>query len=127
MRRLALSIAVVLLAQLGAPGATPADDTPRFFSVIEDLPLMAGLREDEAQGMAFDSPQGRIVEAYAAGSVGRKDVLGFYEAALPQLGWRATGPGTFVREREVLKVEFPADLQKGRRLTVRFSLAPATD
>ena len=127
MRGLALSIAVAFVAVFGAPDAAPADDASRFFSVIEDLPLMSGLSEDEAQGMAFDSPQGRIVEAYATGTVGPTEVLGFYRAALPQLGWRETGPGTFAREREILKLEFPADLQKGTRATVRFSLAPAAD
>jgi hypothetical protein len=127
MKHLALWISVALAVALGATGPARTDNASRFFSVIEDLPLMPGLREDEDQGLAFDSPQGRIVEAYAVGDLGQKDVLGFYQAALPQLGWRETEQGTFVREREVLKVQFTADLQKGTQITVHFSLAPAAD
>jgi len=122
-----LAVAVALLVAVGVTGCARAADAPRFFSTIEDLPLMPGLVEDDAAGVVFDSPQGRIVEAFASGGVAERDVRQFYTATLPQLGWSETSPGAFSREREILKIEFPKDRNKGDRLTVRFALAPAAE
>jgi hypothetical protein len=124
-RRLLLAATVAALLIGGALTTVPAQDATHFVSTIEDLPLMPGLTEDADAGVIFDSPAGRIVEAYAIGDVGEEQVLEFYAAALPQLGWRQDGVGVFVREREILKVEFLGPLQPGQPLTVRFALAPA--
>ncbi len=126
-RRILLAAAVAALMIGGAPAVVAADDASAFVTTIEDLPLMPGLSEDVAAGVAFDSPAGRIVEAYATGNVDRSRVLEFYAAALPQLGWRQDGAGVFVREHEILKVEFPLPPQPGKPLTVRFAVAPATE
>ena len=71
----------------------------------------------------IESAVGRIVEAYASGPVSRDQVLRFYAATLPQLGWRADGDAAFRREDEILKLEFPPPGPGG--LTVLFTLAPA--
>lgn len=118
---------IVLAAALAlAPLRAGAAD--RFLSAIEDLPLMPGLVEAEEGGLLFDSPAGRIVEAYARGPVGRAAVLGFYAETLPQLGWRQRSETTFTREGEVLTLDFPETAElaaRPSRLTVRFGLAPA--
>jgi len=118
-----------LLAAGGVPGTGsapgPAVGADAFVSAIDDLPLMPGLVEDPDAAMVFDSPAGRIVEAFAQGAVLAPDVLAFYAATLPQLGWRPAGPGEFRREREILTVEFPDPAAKAPPLTVRFALAPA--
>ena len=101
-----------------------AQDAGAFVSTIEDLPLMPGLVE-EAGGMVFDSPGGRIVEAYATGEVSEGAVRDFYGETLPQLGWRPLGGGVYQRESEILKVEFPGGPGAAPPLTVGFSLAPA--
>lgn len=124
-RRILVAAAVVGLLMGGVPTNVAAQDATQFVTVIEDLPLMPGLTEDADAGVIFDSPAGRIVEAYATGDVGRDRVLEFYAAALPQLGWRQDAAGVFVRENEILKLEFPGPVKSGRPLTVRFSLAPA--
>ena len=36
-----------------------------FVSGFEDLPLMPGLQEHDDTGVSFDTPGGRIIEAYA--------------------------------------------------------------
>lgn len=98
-----------------------------FVSGIEDLPLMAGLVEAPDDALVFDSPVGRIVEAYASGDVTVGAVLDFYGAALPQLGWRSLERGRFRREDEILRLEFP-QADSGERktdLVVRFALRPA--
>lgn len=111
-----------------APALTPAlaQDTVAFVSTIEDLPLMPGLVE-EAGGLVFDSPGGRIVEAFATGEVSEGGVLAFYEETLPQLGWRPLGGGVYQREREILKVEFPGGPGAAPPLTVGFSLSPVAE
>ncbi len=100
----------------GASGAKGS-----FLAGFDDLPLTPGLREIKDAGVVFDKPEGRIVEAYAEGEVSAAKVRSFYAATLPQLGWRAAGPGRYRREGEVLDIGFRA---AGKGLTVRFSLSP---
>lgn len=113
----------LLIAAVLAAAAVGAAAQERFVGGTEDLPLMAGLSEVAGRGMVFDTPAGRIVEAYARGPVTREQVLEFYAATLPQLGWRADGAAAFRREDEVLKLEFPAPGPDG--LVVLFTLSPA--
>ena len=92
-----------------------------FISGFEDVPLMPGLLADEEAGLVFDSPAGRIVEAYAVGEVAWSDVITFYTASLQSLGWQAEGDGRYTRESEELQIDrFGND----GSLTVRFTLAP---
>ncbi len=115
--------ALLIAAVVAATAAVGAAAQERFVGGTEDLPLMAGLSEVAGRGMVFDTPGGRIVEAYARGPVTRDQVLEFYAVTLPQLGWRAVGAAAFRREDEVLKLEFPAPGPNG--LLVLFTLAPA--
>ena len=112
---LALALAVVPIA-LERPVAQTA-----FFSNVEDLPLMSGLREVVDEGMVFDKPEGRIVEAIAIGAVSREAVAAFYTAALPELGWEQKGSDTFSRSGEVLR--YRLGVVEGET-SVRFSIAP---
>lgn len=95
-----------------------------FFSDIADLPVMPGLIEDEAAGMAFDRPDGRIVQAVASGHVSPDAVLAFYQASLPSLGWQAvpTEKQIFQRGEERLQLSIEAVAAGGVILTV--SLQP---
>lgn len=117
----------VLLAFLGCLAAAlpsarlAAEDAPGFVAGLEDLPLMPGLSELTGSGFAFDTADGRIVEAYATGEVAEDEVLKFYAETLPQLGWEQASPRGFRREGERLSIEFVAG---ARPITVHFSLAP---
>ncbi|MFN4281800.1 MAG: hypothetical protein ACK4NA_04075 [Alphaproteobacteria bacterium] len=117
----ALAAAAPTLAQSRPPAAQPA-----FLSVIDDVPLMPGLTERPDAAVTFDKPEGRILEAEAAGRVSRAEVLKFYAASLPQLGWRARGEGRFLRDREELAISFPPNPPgaPAGSLTVRFALSP---
>ncbi|MDX9859317.1 MAG: hypothetical protein RBS99_00230 [Rhodospirillales bacterium] len=108
----------VLLAL--ATAADAADNA--FFSGIDDLPLMAGLVERAGGAMVFDSPAGRVVEAEASGTISRAEVLAFYTATLPELGWRRQGETTFVRQRESLTLEID---EGPDHVVVRFVVSPA--
>ncbi len=130
-RRAPLLAAAVCAAALGWAEVHAADraagqGTVAFVGGIEDLPLMPGLEEDAAGRMVFDTAAGRIVEAYASGAVSRAQVLDFYAATLPQLGWRREGETAFLREDEMLVLEFSAGKAgPAPALTVRFALSPA--
>jgi hypothetical protein len=95
-----------------------------FLSGFEDLPLMPGLSEVAGAGVVFDTPSGRIVEAYAEGSVTSAEVAAFYAGTLPQLGWRSMRAGEFRRENEVLRLEISAADADAAPVTVRFYLSP---
>lgn len=112
-------VALVVSAPM-APTAL-AQDSQRFVSVIDDLPLMVGLSE-VGEGVEFATPQGRIAETTATGAVSRKAVQDFYAQTLPQLGWKAVDSTRFKREGETLDLVLGND---GGVLTVRFSLAPS--
>lgn len=92
-----------------------------FFALLEDVPVMPGLRPVEDAGIEFDAPSGRIVEAWAIGTLARPAVREFYRNTLPQLGWSAGGGDAFKREGEVLRIDF---FGPDGELTVRFTLAP---
>ena len=92
-----------------------------FLEGLEDVPLMPGLETVTDSAMVFDTPAGRIVESYAAGAVDRAGVTGFYRETLPALGWTAPAPARFLREGEVLALDFYG---VDGDLVVRFTLAP---
>ena len=112
LRRLAL------LFMLVAPLPALADS---FVAGTEDVPLMPGLAPVAGSALAFDKPQGRIVEAQASGKVTRSAVHQFYAASLPQLGWKPAGADAWRRDGETLRLEFHG---RDGDLTVGFTLSP---
>lgn len=113
--RAALALAFLLLFQV------PAGADGRFVDGIEDLPLMPGLNSMPAASTAFDALAGRIVVAFAEGTVAMEDVRAFYDATLPQLGWERLEADRWVRAGEELNLD--AVIERGG-LVVRFELVP---
>lgn len=111
-----------VLTLIGPALIGPAVAADVFLDGFGDLPVMQGLSPVKDAGVVFDTPSGRIVEAYAAGAVTRAKVRRFYGRTLPQLGWATTGGGRFYREGEVLALTFKG---KDGVLTVRFTLSPS--
>jgi hypothetical protein len=93
-----------------------------YFSAIADLPVADGLTEQKDKSTVFDAPLGRIVTAYATGTVAADDVRDFYDDALPSLGWEKTGEGTFHRKAETLKIDVLGG-QGGSPVNVSFTLS----
>lgn len=79
-----------------------------FAAGFEDLPVMTGLKQADDSSMSFDTPAGRIIEAYLEGdNANAASVKAFYDKTLPQLGWspvpsKKAGRFSFTREGEVL-------------------------
>ncbi len=107
----------LILSLLAAPLARAA----AFVAGTEDVPLMEGLVTVDGKSLAFDNPDGGIVEAEARGKLARAKVRDFYGATLPQLGWSAAGPDAWRREGEVLRIVFGG---RDGDLTVGFTLSP---
>lgn len=92
-----------------------------FIEGSEDLPLAPTLTAVEDAGMVFDSPSGKIVEAFATGATDRQAVLKFYADTLPALGWNRQDIALFQREGERLAIDF---FGSDGALSVRFTLSP---
>jgi hypothetical protein len=114
-RHLVTAFALALILGPGSAWAGP------FLAAYEDLPLAPGLMEVEGSGVSFDSPSGRIVEAYAHGAAKPADILKFYAATLPQLGWTRESERLYRRETEVLRLEMIPD-RAGT--TLRLTISP---
>lgn len=96
-----------LLAFLLFLAPTRAQAETAFFDAIQDMPLMEGLIELPDQTIMFDKPQGRIIETTALIEKGTQDeVIAYYNATLPQLGWTKTTPLAFTRDGEHLQFRF---------------------
>ncbi len=119
-----LAVALVSLAAASDPRSAAAQAKTAgeaYVAGIADLPLMPGLEALPDSGVVFDKPGGRIVEAFAQGSVSPQAVTAFYDETLPQLGWRREAPGAYLREGERLQLAFSQDAGK---ITVHFRLLP---
>jgi hypothetical protein len=109
-------LAALILALFVLPAT--ADE---FVAGTEDVPLMPGLVTVAGKSLAFDKPEGRIVEAEARGPVTRAKAHDFYDMTLPQLGWSADGTDRWQREGEVLRIDYKG---KDGNLAVGFTLSP---
>lgn len=128
--KLVLKIAFVALV-LGAamPQAQAAEDLPRFFSSIPDLPIMDGLQENEDEAVIFEKSEGRIVTQYAevAGhNMTRTEIFGFYAKTLPHLGWEKIGEGKYLRENERLLMTIEKNQHGETGYSVKFIVEPAS-
>jgi len=114
--------AVALVAVIAAaPARSAAGEDAGYVAGVVDVPLMRGLREVPGLGLVFDKPGGRLVQAVAVGSVDHGEVMAFYTATLPQLGWLLTSQLNFIREEESLAIVLEPGVGS---LTVRFSIRP---
>jgi hypothetical protein len=115
---------IVACAFVGVP-LLAAEGGGSFISGFEDLPLMPGLTQVPDAGTMFDTPSGRVIEAYAKGKVAVGDVAAFYDKTLPHLGWKKVTAHRYRREGEVLDLEISNGQRAGDLpTTVRFYLAP---
>src|SRR5258708_12137175 len=96
-----------LLALVWLVGVGRARAAENFVPGVDDLPLMPGLSALTGQGVVFEAPSGRVIEAWAEGAVSRDAVLSFYGSTFPQLGWTAAAPDLFPRESGTFRLEVP--------------------
>src|SRR5262245_14106185 len=121
----ALLVAIVMSVGLSLQGPVVAWAV-EYFSAIDDLPVADGLTEQQDKSTVFDAPLGRIICAYATGTVAAEAVRDFYDSALPSLGWENTGEGTFHRKAETLKIDVLGG-QGGGPVNVSFTLSAESE
>jgi hypothetical protein len=102
MRRLITALVLLLAAAMLAVGPAWAAE---YLKAVSDLPLADGLKEQAEKATVFDTPLGRIVNAYATGNLKPEAVLDFYDDTLPALGWDRQKAGTYHRKNEILKID----------------------
>ncbi len=121
MRRIKFAIlSFVLAAGLFSGGAARAADA--YFEALYDVPIMTGLEEVKEQAMLFDKPGGRIASVVAVSkTVDAKDIQGFYDSSLPQLGWKKMAENQYVRDEDRLVLEL---VRRPPVTVVHFTLSP---
>ncbi len=83
---------------------------------------MDGLVEDNARTVTYDSPQGRIVESVShLQGVDEQKVRAYYLEALPAFGWSFLRSGEFVRQNEILRMDF---VEEGSEKYFRIFIEP---
>lgn len=116
MRQFILMMAVVLVAAtaMAKTVLVPGSD---------DIPLMPGLEVNADESFVFDTPSGRLVDAFSSSAeIKMQDVKAYYEQSLPQLGWQKIADNFYQRDGEKLKINFD---QISGKLIVKFTLAPS--
>lgn len=99
----------------------------QFLGVVEDMPLMKGLREIQDDALVFDKAEGRIIKAVAEGGVTADNIRGFYIDTLPQLGWRRLNDlkdGALAFERENERLEIAMEVDNVLSTVVLFTIEP---
>ncbi|MSP52217.1 MAG: hypothetical protein EXQ91_07485 [Alphaproteobacteria bacterium] len=122
------ALAALLFSTLLIGGGRAAD----FLEAIEDVPLMATLRELPETAVLFDKPSGRIVDVHAVGPMKIDDVIAFYRATLPQLGWSIDPALNKVPNARAFSLMFTREVERltidvtvfDSGVNVRFGLTP---
>ena len=95
-----------------------------FIEGLEDVPLMAGMKQLLNDNISFGNEESRLVETLlTSNKAGFKKVAAFYTNTLPQMGWTYQGTRNqtliFEREGEVLELTKESDKPLLVRLTVK--------
>lgn len=113
--RLLTLLCVCLVAVPAAAGGG------RFISNMPDVPLMAGLEEMPQIAVIFDTPEGRVTQAFLESrGPTQAQIARFYADTLPQLGWGPAGAGRWTRRSEALALSFTQpEARQGLVVTIR--------
>jgi hypothetical protein len=99
--------------------------SPKYLSVVADLPLPSGLVEEIESSLSFNKLEGSIVEFKARGKLSKNAAVSFYNTTLPRLGWgKYNTEGSlfsWLRSGEVLQIVFVEEINI---LIARFSITP---
>lgn len=99
-----IAVLLLCLAWTSVVATSPAFAV-EYLTAVSDLPLADGLKEQSEKSTVFDTPMGRIVNAYATGNTTADKVYDFYDQALPQLGWEKQSSGSYHRKHDTLKID----------------------
>lgn len=116
---------MLIVASFAAHAQEPDATNPpatTFFHALNDIPVMNGLRELVDESVNFDKPEGRIISATAVSEHLKPETIRqFYAQTLPQLGWIGEREGSFIRDREQLRLNI--EVKEGVSIA-RFQVGP---
>ena len=90
-----------------------------FLPGTEDIPLMDGLKDVE-ETASFDSPTERMVLLSAETTLSAKQIFGFYQQTLTNLGWQQKKEGYFERGTDSFLIEIAPN---GKKNQIQFKLS----
>jgi len=98
--------------------AKPQESVKTYSSVIEDLPLMPYMSENNDESIIFDKPDGRIIESIAIVNSTMEKINKFYKNNLPPLGWKYISNSKFIRDNEILTIKITTEKNYQRILFI---------
>ena len=123
MRNILLFTAAFLLVATAAPAQQQTDPTKQQYStVIDGLPLMQGMTEDQQKDAAPVKP-GKAEHTTATITGNDKMVKSYYNEQLSKDGWKANDTHTEY-EKDGQRIKIKTDFQNGQT-TVNFTEIPA--
>ncbi len=93
----------------------------QYSTLIDDLPLMQGMVENQDKSLVFEKPTGRIIEAFAVINAKKDAITTFYKKNLPALGWKHQSELNFSRDGEQLTIFIK---KSDKQHEIRFLLKP---
>lgn len=92
-----------------------------FLAGTSDIPLMNGVDISPVEQMDFDTPMGQIItlEGVSKNHTG-SEILSFYENVLPQMGWKESEKGVFLRQEDIFNIVI---LKNKKPAKVRFDIS----
>ena len=84
----------------------------KFITGIEDLPIFDSLEVDEDNLIIFDKADSRLVTVNLFGTVNLGEVKDYYENILPNFGWKMINKKKYVRDSEILNLEYETKNKK---------------
>ena len=95
-----MRLLLIILLLVSAPIIAQAQQAPRFFESLYDVPVMPNMAELKDMAVSFDKPHGRIAYAGAQASAALTppQIMAFYDKTLPQMGWRIVRSEQYMRE-----------------------------
>lgn len=92
-----------------------------FITGIEDLPIFDSLTIDEENLIIFDKADGRLVTVNLSGIVKLSAVKDYYETVLPNFGWKMISKKKYVRDYEILQLEYE---EKNKKVYLTIKIKP---
>ncbi len=83
-----------------------------FITGIEDLPIFESLEIDEENLIIFDKTDSRLVLVNLSGIAKLSQVKDYYESILPNFGWKMINKNQYLRDTEVLELEYEVKNKK---------------
>ena len=98
-----------------------ANENIIFVEGIDDLPIFGNMKNTKESLVVFDTNEGRLVKTEIYGEAELEQARRFYDSILPNLGWKAEETDSFIREKEVLTINYK---ENKKNLLIIFKILP---